>query len=622
MVDGDVLARSGRSNSGNGLMPDLVAAKLRRPLARPGTVLRLPLIERLAQTNPRQIVSVVAPSGYGKTTLLSQWAERNGQSFAWVSVDENDNDPKVLLSYVAQALDAVQPVGERVFDALASPASSVPGSVVPRLGTAFAAMTTPVALVLDDVHVLHNQECRAALSVLADHVPDRSQLVLAGRAEPPLRTARLRAEGRILEIGPADLSLSRMEAAWLLREAGVGLGADELAELHRRTEGWPTGLYLAALYLREGGSLPGAAAAFGGDDRLVSEYVESEFLARIPQSQRLFLTWTAVLDRMCAPLCEAVLEQSGSGADLAGLARSNLLLVPLDRRGQWYRYHHLFREMLLADLGRTDPGLIPVLRRRAADWCHRNGLPEEALEYSIAAADVGTARRLVEELTVPTYRGGRITTLQRWFGWLEDRDGITGDSMAAVWAAILAARTGRPVEAERWADAVERPAARDAGPTREPDHGRLGRRAAAPAVPARRRADAGRRRRSRPQARDGRHRGAGGHSLARAGAASFAVILTAPTRRSTMLSASGASVHLMCWRWRCASGHCWRWLTTTGARPRSWPARRAASCTRAGAKTATSRPWSARRRPGWPCTAETSRRRGTNWSMPSGCDPC
>jgi LuxR family transcriptional regulator, maltose regulon positive regulatory protein len=429
---------------------------LRRPLARPGTIPRLPLIERLAQTNPHRIVSVVAPSGYGKTTLLAQWAERNGQSFAWVSVDENDNDPKVLLSYVAEALDAVQPVGERVFDALASPASSVPGSVVPRLGTAFAAMTTPVALVLDDVHVLHNQECRAALSVLADHVPDHSRLVLAGRAEPPLRTARLRAEGRILEIGPADLSLTRMEADWLLREAGVGLAADELAELYRRTEGWPTGLYLAALYLREGGSLPGAAAAFGGDDRLVSEYVEAEFLARIPPSQRVFLTWTAVLDRMCAPLCEAVLGQPGSGADLAGLARSNLLLVPLDRRGQWYRYHHLFRDMLLADLERTDPGLIPVLRRRAADWCHRNGLPEEALEYSIAATDVGTAGRLVEELTLPTYRGGRITTLQRWFGWLEDRDGIPGHSMAAVWAAILAARTGRPVEAERWADAVER----------------------------------------------------------------------------------------------------------------------------------------------------------------------
>jgi LuxR family maltose regulon positive regulatory protein len=453
MIYGDVRERSGRSYPRSGL--DLVASKLRRPLARPGTVLRLPLVERLAREDPRPIVSVVAPSGYGKTTLLAQWAERNGQSFAWVSVDENDNDPKVLLTYVAEALNAVQPVGERVFDALASPASSVPGSVVPRLGTAFASMTTPVALVLDDVHVLHNQECRAALSVLADHVPDRSRLVLAGRAEPPLRTGRLRAEGRILEIGPADLSLTRDEAARLLREAGVVLGADEVTELHRRTEGWPTGLYLAALYLREGGSLPGAAAAFGGDDRLVSEYVESEFLARIPERQRVFLTRTAVLDRMCGPLCEAVLERPGSGADLAGLARSNLLLVPLDRRGQWYRYHHLFREMLLAELERTNPALIQVLRRRAADWYLRNNLPEEAVEYSIAASDVGTVGRLLEELMLPTYRAGRVTTLQRWFRWLEDQDGIIGHPIIAVWAAILAARTGRPVEADRWADVAD-----------------------------------------------------------------------------------------------------------------------------------------------------------------------
>jgi LuxR family maltose regulon positive regulatory protein len=456
MVDGDVLERSGRSHAGNGAVLDLVASKLRRPLTRPGTILRLPLVERLARTDPRPIVSVVAPSGYGKTTMLTQWAERNGQSVAWVSVDENDNDPKVLLTYVAEALNAVQPVGERVFDALASPASSVPGSVVPRLGAAFSAMTTPVALVLDDVHILRNQECRAALSVLADHVPDRSRLVLAGRAAPPLRTARLRAEGRILEIGPADLSLTCEEASRLLQEAGVVLGADEVTELYRRTEGWPVGLYLAALYLREGGSLPGAAAAFGGDDRLVSEYVESEFLARIPQPQRVFLTRTAVLDRMCGPLCEAVLERSGSDMDLAGMVRSNLLLVPLDRRGQWYRYHHLFREMLLAELERTEPALLPVLRRRAADWCLRNGLSEEALEYSIAASDVDSAARLMEELTVAAYWAGRVTTLRRWFGWLEDQDGIAGHPLIAVWAAILAARTGRPVEAERWADAVER----------------------------------------------------------------------------------------------------------------------------------------------------------------------
>ena len=224
---------------------------------------------------------------------------------------------------------------------------------------------------LDDVHVLHNSECRAALSVLADHVPGGSRLVLAGRAEPPLRVARLRAERRILEIGPGDLSLTREEASSLLRAAEVALGEDDVTELHRRTEGWAVGLYLAALYLREGGSPGGAAGGFGGDDRFVSEYVESELLSRISQRQRVFLTQTAVLERMCGPLCDAVLDHDGSVAVLADLARSNLLLVPLDRRGQWYRYHHLFRDMLLAELERAEPALIPVLRRRAAGWCLR-----------------------------------------------------------------------------------------------------------------------------------------------------------------------------------------------------------------------------------------------------------
>ena len=160
------------------------------------------------------------------------------------------------------------------------------------------------------------------------------------------------------------------------------------------------GLYLAALYLREGGSLPGAAASFGGDDLFVAEYVESEFLERISSTQRAFLTRTAVLERMSGPLCEAVLDVPGSGAALADLARSNLLLVPLDQRGQWYRYHHLFRDMLLAELERLEPGLIPVLRRRAAGWCLRNALPEEALEYCIAAGDVDAVARLVEDLAL------------------------------------------------------------------------------------------------------------------------------------------------------------------------------------------------------------------------------
>ncbi len=456
MSDSDVRERPGRSHRAGGPVFDLLASKLRRPVVRPGAVRRLALIEQLRRGKPYPIVSVVAPPGYGKTTLLSQWAERNGQAFAWVSVDDGDNDPKVLLSYVAEALNAVEPIDGRVFDALASPVSSVPGSVVPRLGAAFSSMTSPVALVLDDEHALHNSECRAALSVLADHVPAGSRLALAGRAEPPLRVARLRAEGKILEIGPNDLSLTCDEASSLLRNADVALGEDEVAGLHRRTEGWPAGLYLAALYLREGGPLASAAVSFGGGDRLVSEYMESEFLSRISRRQRVFLTRTAVLERLSGPLCEAVLNVAGSAVTLAELARSNMLLVPLDRHGEWYRYHHLFRDMLLAELHRLEPELIPVLQRRAAGWCALNGRPEEALEYSMAAGDVDTAAGLVEKIGVPTQRQGRATTLQRWLRWLEDRGGIEGHPMAAVMASILFAMTARPAEAERLADAVDR----------------------------------------------------------------------------------------------------------------------------------------------------------------------
>jgi LuxR family maltose regulon positive regulatory protein len=468
MNDSSVRQQERRPLRAGGPAFDLLVSKLRPPLVRPGTVRRSLLIEQLARADQHPIVLVVAPAGFGKTTLLSQWALANGHAFAWVSVEEPDNDPKVLLTYVAEALDEVEPVGERVFAALAAPGSSVPGSVVPRLGAAFASMTAPVALVLDDVHVLHNPECRAALSVLADHVPGGSRLVLAGRDEPPLRVARLRAEGKLLEIGPDDLSLTVTEAASLLGAAGAVLGQDEVTALHQRTEGWPAGLYLAALFLREGDPPAAAAAAFSGSDRLISQYMESEFLARIKPRQREFLTRTAVLERMCGPLSEAVLDVAGSGKLLVDLAQSNLLLVPLDRREEWYRYHRLFRDMLLAQLHRDEPGLIPVLRGRAAAWCLQNGLPEEALGYSMAAEDVGTAGRLVAGLAVPAYRQGRVTTVQRWFQWLDERGGIQAYPLLTVFTSLLAALTARPVEAERWANVIDRWQDADTAPPADP----------------------------------------------------------------------------------------------------------------------------------------------------------
>src|SRR3984957_11696778 len=453
--------RSGLSRGGSKPMFDLVWSKLRRPLARPGAIRRAALLEKLDLDSSGSIVSVQAPAGYGKSTLLAQWAGSiSSQAIAWVSVDEQDNDPKLLLTYVAKALDAIEPVGGRVFDALASPTSSVFGSAVPRLGSALASMSTPVLLVLDDVHLLRDAECRAAVSALADHVPKGSRLVLAGQDEPPVRVARLRAEGRILQIGPAVLSPSREEGAGLRRAAGVAPSEDELAELHRRTGGWPAGLYLAALSIRAGGPL---GSEFSDSDRPVSEYLKSEYLSRISSGEREFLIRTAVLDRIGGPLCEALLGQPGATGALADLAGSNLLLVPLDRLGRWYRYHPWFRDMLLTELDRAEPGMASVLRQRAAGWCQDNGLPEEALEYAMAAGDVDGAARLVAELSRPGDREERLTMLQRWYRWLNERDGIERHPMVAVWAAFLALETGRPAEAERWADVATDAGYADAG---------------------------------------------------------------------------------------------------------------------------------------------------------------
>ena len=597
MDDTRVLQRAGQAQRADRPAFDLVVSKLRRPPTRPGMVRRSALIERLALDDPRPIVLVVAPAGYGKTTLLSQWAERNGHAFAWVSVDEADNDPKVLLTYIAEALDAVQPVGGQVFDALASPASSVPGSVVPRLGAALAAMTTPVVLVLDDVHALHNSECRAALSVLADHVPAGSRLAFAGRNEPPLRVARLRAEGRVLEIGPGDLSLNRDEASVLLRAAQVALGADDVADLHRRTEGWPVGLYLAALCLREGGSPGSAAISIAGDHRFVSEYVESEFLARISPRQRAFLTQTAVLERMSGPLCEAVLDLPGSATSLAGLARSNLLLVPLDRRGQWYRYHHLFRDMLLAQLERQSPGLIPVLRRRAAGWYLRNGMDEDALEYSMAAGDVDEAARLAQKLWLPADRQGRTATLQRWFRWLEDRGAIEGHPMLAVLAAAVAEMTG-PAEAERWADVVDRWLCRDAARPCDPAaeawaavlRASLCRRGSSRCAPTPTRPSGGALRRASWRRRPRSCKGS---------RASCVVTGTAATRIwRTQSAAHRKSARTRISRSRCASDRWSRWHAVNGARRGPWPRRQAVCCAGPGSRTAVRHPCFARRKPG------------------------
>jgi LuxR family maltose regulon positive regulatory protein len=337
--------------------------------------------------------------------------------------------------------------------------------LVPRLAAAVSAMTEPVAVVLDHVELLDNQECLDAVAELAVRLPAGFQLVLASRRTPPLPVALLRAQGQMVEIGADELAMDEQEARALLEGAGVGLTDAEVAELVGRTEGWPVGLYLAALARKAGGRHHQAGFGFTGDDRFMADYLWSELLANLPPELMTFLTRTAVLERMSGPLCDAVLSTSGSSRVLESLEDSNLLLVALDRRRRWYRYHHLFGELLRAELERREPELIQELHARAAAWWEANGLPELAIDHAQAAGDVDRVARLVASLAQPAYAAGRVDTARRWLAWFEDQELIDYDPSVAVLGAWLQALVGQPAGAERWADAAERRGA-ETDPTR------------------------------------------------------------------------------------------------------------------------------------------------------------
>ncbi|MFL6295261.1 MAG: LuxR C-terminal-related transcriptional regulator [Actinomycetes bacterium] len=417
------------------------------------------LVNLLLALDAKALICLVAPAGYGKTTLLAQWAQDRGRRVGWVSLDRHDNDPVVLLTYIAAAVDRVEPIDPGVFHALTSPGASLAATVVPRLAAAVSSMTQPLALVLDHMEVLSNWECLHMVAELAAQLPKGSQLLLASRATLPLPVALLRARGQLVEIGIDELAMDQQEGYALLDGAGVQLAQAETTELIKRTEGWPAGLYLAALALRAGDSGRSGGIAFTGDDQFVAEYLRSEVLARLSSEQLTFLTRTSVLERMCGPLCDAVLAAKGSDQVLETLVRSNLLLIPLDRRHGWYRYHHLFQELLRAELDRREPKLVPELHVRAAVWCEANGLPELAIDHAQAADDTDRAARLVASATIPTYAGGRIETVGRWLQWFQDHGVVEQHLPVAVLGTFVQALLGKPAAAERWAAATEHGAA-------------------------------------------------------------------------------------------------------------------------------------------------------------------
>ena len=426
---------------------DLVEAKLAAPLIRPGTVAKADVIARLCSASV-PFATVVAPAGYGKTTLLARWSEADPRPFAWVALDGGDDDALVFLRYLAAAIHRVEPLPSEVFDALSGPGGAAGAMRVSRFGAALAAVDRPLVLVLDDLHAVGNPSCLDVLAELFPYVPAGSLIAVTSRAQPTLPLARWRAQGRVHEVGVSDLRLDEREAGLLFEAADVELEAGELAELTERTEGWPAGLYLAALSI-QAGSAATSVGAFSGDDRFVSEYFRFELLSRLPVAEVQFITRASILERMCGGLCDVVLETTRSAQTLETLGRVNGFVVRLDQRGEWYRYHHLFGQLLRNELERNEPDVVPALNARAMAWCIANDLPEEAIHYGQAAGETSTVAGLVDALFLPAYYDGRIETVEEWLSWFGE-DELADYPALAVYGAWLRVLTGRAEEAERW----------------------------------------------------------------------------------------------------------------------------------------------------------------------------
>ncbi|WP_344092614.1 LuxR C-terminal-related transcriptional regulator [Microbacterium deminutum] len=425
--------------------------RFRPPAARAGIVTRTALIERLTASDS-PVIALVAPPGYGKTTLLAQWVRRLGPRVAWVSCEKTDDDPAALWTAVATAIDAVAPLGPAASRLLAASGGSI--GIVPAFVAAIEPIGPPMTIVLDHLEHVSSAESHAALAEFAMRVPPDWQLALASREPLPVPTARLRSQGRILELGSSELAMSEAEAQALMAGAGVDAQAALSGRLLQQTEGWPVGLYLAARAMKEG--TPIGDFAFGGDDRWVGEYLRSELLSRVTADEARLLLRASVLDRLSGPLCDAIADVSGSSRVLEDLVGRNMLVVPLDRHREWYRYHHLLREHLQAELRVLSPDDIPELHSRAAAWYVANGMPEEAVEHAQAAADADLVAVLILELMSPVWASGRVETVLRWMQWLEGHPSASHYSAVMAHGSLIHALLGRAAESERWAEVAER----------------------------------------------------------------------------------------------------------------------------------------------------------------------
>src|SRR5690348_4337092 len=415
MADPSVAAPPGVAMSGQDV---LLATKLHTPRPQPGFVLRRRLVEALDEGLARGRMLVCAPAGFGKTALLADWARGGGRPVAWLGLDGGDSDPARFWRYVVAALDRARPgLAGRVGP---PPPGSVEG-LVTALINELAAEPGPdeVLLVLDDYHLVDSGPGHESVAFLLENLPPGLCVVVSSRSDPPLRLARLRARGQLAELRAADLRFTPEEAAALLGEtAGPGMPDAAVALLVARTEGWAAGLQLAGLSLQGQADAAGFVAAFSGSHRFVLDYLADEVLDAQTGQVRAFLLETSVLQRLTGGLCDAVTGQSGSQAMLADIERAGLFLVPLDEVRGWWRYHHLFADLLRARLQAEQPGRVQALHRAAAAWCEEHDLADDAVRHALAAGDPAWAARLVGRYVETLLGRSEGTTLRRWLAAL------------------------------------------------------------------------------------------------------------------------------------------------------------------------------------------------------------
>ncbi|MGH2561420.1 MAG: helix-turn-helix transcriptional regulator, partial [Thermomicrobiales bacterium] len=416
------------------------------------------LVERIERGARGKLTLISAPAGWGKTTALAEWVTRAEMPVAWVALEAADDVPLRFWRRVVAALDRLQPgVAEDTLALLKMQQSPPVDQVVDAALHAAAALRDDAALVLEDLHVVDATETYQALDRFVDRLPPALHLVIASRVDPPLRLSRLRAQGDLIELRTGDLAFDREEAGRFFAEMpGVGIGDDTVAALVERTEGWVAGLRLAALSLEGRADADGFVAGFGGTHRDVADYLGEEVLARQPAEVIDFLLDTAILDRLTAPLCDAVTGRGDGREMIDHLERANLFLVPLDDRREWFRYHGLFSDLLRARLRRDHLDREPGLHRRVAAWYDERGSPLDAVRHALPGGDVGQAAAILERAADRLlWAGGEVTVFLQWLDALpveawRARPRLT---RSRAWALVMG---GRLAEAEQAVAEIER----------------------------------------------------------------------------------------------------------------------------------------------------------------------